>query len=67
MTKNPKKFMLPSIAQPNRLDMRAGGDYIPEKHNPRAPRRPGADQHERYGSRIGDRIYFRDGRVEDVQ
>lgn len=66
MTKNPKKIMLPSIAQPNRFDMREGV-YRPEKHNPRAPKRPGSDDHERYGSRMGDRIYYRDGRVEDVQ
>ena len=29
--------------------------------------RPGADDHERYPSRMGDRLIYRDGRVEEVR
>ena len=49
----------PSMANPNQIN-RLAGDYIPERDNPPAPRRPGCDQHEQCGSRIGNVLYFRD-------
>ncbi len=49
----------PSMANPNQIN-RMAGDYTPDRDNPPARRRPGCDQHEQCGSRIGNVLYFRD-------
>lgn len=50
---------VPSIAAPDRFNKMAG-TYVPSRDNPIEPRRPRSDQHEQYGSRIGNVLYFRD-------
>lgn len=52
-------------ALPNRIS-KMSGVYIPARDNEVSPKRPGSDQHELYGSRIGNKIFYRDGRVEEV-
>lgn len=53
------------IARPNTIQKMAGV-YRPERDNPTSPRRPGHDQHENCGSRMGNTIFFRDGRIQKV-
>lgn len=53
------------IAKPTQINKMAGV-YRPERDNPTSPRRPGHDQHENCGSRMGNTIFFRDGRIQKV-
>lgn len=41
-----------------------GSPYVPEKHNPRSPTRPGSEDFLQYPSRMGAVLYYRDGRIE---
>lgn len=52
-----------STSNPNRINVMAG-TYQPQRDNPSMPSRPGSDQHEQYGSRIGNLIFHRDGTVK---
>jgi hypothetical protein len=54
-----------STSNPNRINVMSG-HYIPERDNPSMPSRPGSDQHEQYGSRIGNQIFYRDGTVKQT-
>lgn len=41
--------------------------YNPARHNPKRPVRPGSEDFLQYPSRIGDRLVYRDGRVERIK
>lgn len=50
---------------PNKIN-KMDGKYEPLELLP-FDGRPEANQHEAYGTRVGNKIYYRDGRVEDVK
>lgn len=52
-------------APPNQIN-RMQGQYVPDQLKP-FEGRPEANQHMQYGSRVGSKIFYRDGRVEDVK
>ena len=54
------------VIEVKRISMQ-DGDYVPERDNPAAPMRPGSCEHESCPSRIGNRLFYLDGRVEDVK
>lgn len=56
----------PMTTPPNRIN-KMDGRYIEARDNPPAPRRPGSDQHEQYGSRMGNVITYRDKTISHVQ
>jgi len=41
--------------------------YSPEKHNKNRPQRPGSEDFLQFPSRVGNRLYYRDGRVERIK
>lgn len=51
--------------KPNEATVMNGTTYIPDEHN-RTPLRPGAEDFLKWPSRMGKRLFYRDGTVKEI-